>query len=158
MSRTIVYNDLERVQRGRASRLPARVDSSRIKKAVEILGLILLFALAHIQIQTRILQTSSSLAVAQRDYLSLQNAQRDMTQQVAGLKDPARIHRLALSIGMVPPQEQRFAQVYSAPWAADVKPASDVRRADASIENGKVSLWAKLFAFSSQAEAKTTVE
>ncbi len=158
MSRAIIYNDLERIQRGRASRMPARVDGAKVRKSVEILGLIFLYALIYLQIQTKMTQTSSDLAVAQRDYLHLQNVQRDLVQQVAGLEEPARIQRLALAMGMISPQDKQLAQVYSAPWAAEVKPVADVKQANASSGNEKLSLWTKLFAFGSQAEAKATIQ
>ena len=158
MSRSIVFNDLEKVQKRRAARIPSRKASRGIKGIMGIFCFLLLFAMIHLQIQTHISQESRSLASSQEEYFRLQNVERDLTQQVAGLKGPARIRRLALSIGMVPPQDQRFAQVYSAPWATEIKPASDVRRADATSGSEKLSLWAKLLPFSSQAEAKTTEE
>lgn len=158
MSRAIVYNDLERIQRGRVSRMPARVDGAKVGRWVAILGLILLYALIYLQIQTKKTQTSSDLAVAQQDYLQLQNEQRDLVQQVAGLREPARIQRLALAMGMVPPQDKRLAQVFSAPWVAEVKSVADVKQADASGGSEKLSLWTKLFAFGSQAEAKATIQ
>ena len=158
MSRTIVSNDFERVQRGRAARTPARVDSVKVKKFLGLLVLILFFALIHLQIQSKISHSSSTLAMAQQDYLRLQNVQRDLTQQVAALKDPARIQRLALSMGMIPPQELKLSKVYSAPWTADRNPSIGLKEASAKTETEKISLWAKFLGFSSQAEAKSTVQ
>jgi len=151
-------NEILRVQKGRAARKNPNLDNGKINMLIICMAGILIFALSYLYLQTKNIQTSMDLAKTQKSYLELQNRQLRLVQEVAELKDPSRIQKLAMGIGMIPPNEDRLAQVYMAPWKNRVKAAvaiEPVAMKPASTE--RASLWGKLFSFSARAEANASV-
>jgi cell division protein FtsL len=151
-------NEILRVQKGRVARKNPNLNNGKINILIICMAGILFFALSYLYLQTLNIQTSMDLAKTQKFYLELQNQQFRLVQEVAELKDPSRIQKLAMGIGMIPPNEDRLAQVYMAPWQNRGKAAVAIKPvAEKSAMTERASLWSKIFSFSARAEANASV-
>ncbi len=151
-------NEILRVQKGRAARKNPNIDSGKINMVIITMAGVLIFALSYLYLQTLTIQTSMDLAKTQKSFLELQNRQLRLVQEVAELKDPSRIQKLALVIGMIPPNEDRLAHVYMAPWQGEAKTAASIEPVVLKTpKTERASVWGRIFSFTTRAEAKASV-
>ena len=150
-------NHVELVQKARSARRSSKVSKDASSKVLWIMVFGIMFWLVYMYVNAQLMQSSMQLAKSQQTYKIRYNQQQILIQDSAVLKDPARIGRLAMELGMTPPSDNRLAQVYAAPWSVELKPAVATQAGkNARLDNTKLSFWTKLFSFTSQAEAKTS--
>lgn len=153
MRRNFKYEDWDRFRYAYAKKRKDRFNSFWMKSLLMLILFIFSYGLIYIQLHTRITEISRELAQEQKDYLRIKNIEKDLIRQIAEYKAPARIEKLALSIGMIPSTEKKYVRTYSVPWSVQLAQTSAEVLEEANAESGNISFLSKLFTFISSVEA-----
>jgi cell division protein FtsL len=145
------------IQRSRIGKPHHRYEKSTVSFTMIIIISLAALIMGYIYLLTLTTQISMKSASSQKEFFDYRNQQMRLVQELAELKDPYRIRRLAMDQGMIVPNDSKLARVYASPWKLEVKPVSatmiSVRN---NGMNNKLSYWTKFLPFTGQAEARTS--